>query len=209
MRYMFSVFINTAPCLLVIIPLALLSARLFPRESRMKIGAASALFSFLLAAMFSVTGVPSIYSLYYNHGFCGPVQWMPFADIPQDPVQYVLNFILFVPLGMFLPFLSPAFQRLRNALLFGGGLSLFIEILQLFNFRTTDISDFLSNTAGTALGFVLAAWLLKTFAKGRSVGLFSGKWSVSGPLLVGAGTFLIMFLIEPILSGFLWEQILT
>lgn len=207
MFWLLSIFINSAPCLLIIIPLALLFSRLFPKGSWGKAVLASASFSFLLAAMFSVTGVPSIYSLCSRPAYCGPIQWIPFYDIFTNPVQYMLNLFLFIPLGAFLPFLSPAFQRLKNVLLFGGGLSLFIEILQLFNFRTTDINDFLANTAGAALGFALSKLLLKTFAKGRSCGLFSDKWPVSGPVLLGTGAFLIMFLIEPLLSGFFWEWV--
>lgn len=207
MFWILSIFINSAPCLLAIIPLALLFSRLFPEGKRLKACIWAGLFSFLLAAMFSVTGVPSIYSLYSGPAYYGPVQWVPFSDMLTDPVQYILNFILFAPLGVLLPFLSPAFQRLRNVLLFGGGLSLFIEILQLFNFRATDVNDFLANTAGAALGFVLGKLLLAAFMKnGSGFALFADKWTVSGPLIICVGSFLIMFLIEPILSGFIWEQ---
>lgn len=205
----FAVFINAVPCLLVIIPLAVLFSRLFPNKDRLKVCLAAVLFSFLLTAMFSVTGVPSVYSLCSHPAYYGPIQWVPFADMIQDPVQYILNLFLFVPLGFLLPFLSPAYLRLRNVLLFGSCLSLFIETLQLFNFRATDINDFLANTAGTALGFAFAVLLLKAFPKGRRFEPFSDKWPVSAPLALCTGTFLIMFFIEPILSGFLWEQILT
>lgn len=205
MSWILSIFINTSPCLLVLIPLALLFSRLFPKGRRLKACMCALLFSFLLAAMFSVTGIPSIYSLCSYPVYCGPVQWIPFADMLQSPIQYILNLFLFIPLGMFLPLLSPAFQRLNHVLIFGGSLSLFIEILQLFNFRATDINDFLTNTAGTALGFVLATLFLKTFAKQRSFELFSDKWSVAGPLLLCAGAFFVIFFIEPILSGFIWE----
>lgn len=205
MSWILSIFINTVPCLLVLIPLALLFSRLFPRGRRLKACIYALLFSFLLTAMFSVTGIPSIYSLLSYPAYCGPVQWIPFADMLQDPIQYILNLFLFIPLGFFLPFLSPAFQRLKQVLLFGSGLSLFIEILQLFNFRASDINDFLANTAGTALGFVLAKLLLKAFAKQRSFELFSDKWSVAGPLVLCAGAFFVIFFIEPILSGFIWK----
>ena len=206
MSWILSILINTVPCLLVLIPLALLFSCLFPKDRRLTIWIFSLLFSFLLTAMFLVTGVPSIYSLCSYPAYCGPVQWIPFADMLRDPVQYLLNLFLFIPLGFCLPFLSPVFQQLKKALLLGVSLSILIEILHLFNFRATDINDFLSNTAGTALGFILAKLLLKAFAKQRSFELFSGKWSVAGPLLLCAAAFFIIFFIEPILSGLIWES---
>lgn len=209
MLWILAVFINAAPCLVVIIPLVLLFSRLFPKDNRLKACIFTVLFSFLLTMMFSVTGVPSIYSLCSHPAYYGPVQWLPLADMLQDPIQYILNLFLFVPLGALLPFLSPTFQRLRNVLLFGSGLSLFIETLQLFNFRATDINDFLANIAGAALGFASFKVLFGRSEKWRSFRLFSDKWSVSGPLLLLTGTFLTMFFIEPILSGFLWERILS
>ncbi|MDD3220740.1 MAG: VanZ family protein [Lachnospiraceae bacterium] len=39
---------------------------------------------------------------------------------------------LFVPLGFLCPFISKSFEHIKNTLLIGFGLSLFIEFLQLF-----------------------------------------------------------------------------
>ena len=69
------------------------------------------------------------------------------------------NILLFLPLG----FLCRMITGRRGALLMGLGLSLSIEILQLFiPARTTSIVDVLANTLGAGLG----AWLYDQIAPG-------------------------------------------
>lgn len=83
------------------------------------------------------------------------MNWVPFKDITTNHVQYVLNIILFVPLGLFMPLLWKRFASLQKVLSISFLFSLAIELSQLFNFRTTDIDDLLMNTLGGVLGFYL------------------------------------------------------
>lgn len=72
-------------------------------------------------------------------------------------VDVLLNLLLFVPLGLAL---RAAGLPLVRATLLAGGFSLAIELLQLgIPGRDTSLSDFLTNTAGAALG----AWLQGTW----------------------------------------------
>ncbi len=70
-------------------------------------------------------------------------------------MSFILNIFLFIPLGFLCPLISKTFERARNTLFIGFGLSLFIEMIQLFTlYRATDIDDLLTNVTGTMLGYL-------------------------------------------------------
>jgi glycopeptide antibiotics resistance protein len=74
------------------------------------------------------------------------------------------NIGFFMPLGFFTPFLSKKYAVAWKVILFGCGVSLFVEICQLFMpTRGSDIDDVILNTAGTALGFLLF-WIVAKIA---------------------------------------------
>lgn len=85
-------------------------------------------------------------------------QWIPF-DVP--PVSFVLNVIMFMPLGVLLPLLWPATGSVRRLGAWALALSCLIEGTQfvgwvtLGNFRTVDVNDLISNTAGALLGLLV------------------------------------------------------
>ena len=65
-----------------------------------------------------------------------------------------MNIVLFMPLGFFCPLISKRYRRVKNTVFTGFGLSLTIELAQLFTmYRATDIDDLITNTAGTLLGY--------------------------------------------------------
>ena len=103
-------------------------------------------FVLFLFGVLTVTGVPSI--RYLTPDFT--INLIPFSEVPQglpgSLLQPVLNVVLFVPLGILLPLLWDKYRVCWRTVLFGGGLSLCIELMQLFNFRTTDLDDLLCNT---------------------------------------------------------------
>lgn len=69
-------------------------------------------------------------------------------------LDFILNIFLFIPLGFLCPLISKRYQCAKNILLLGGGLSLAIEIAQLFTlYRATDIDDLLTNVAGALIGY--------------------------------------------------------
>lgn len=80
---------------------------------------------------------------------------VPFSAAAIDIEGYLLNIVLFLPLGFLLPLIWPENDRLGRVLLFGAALSLVIELSQLLNIRSTDIDDLLLNTLGALLGFLL------------------------------------------------------
>ncbi len=70
----------------------------------------------------------------------------------------LLNVAMFLPLGVLLPLAAPPFRRWYLTLAAGAGLSLGIELLQLWLGRgQADVDDLMCNTLGTMLGYCLCA----------------------------------------------------
>ena len=80
---------------------------------------------------------------------------LPIVPMLTDIKNTILNVLLFLPLGIMLPFLWRRYSRLADTLLFGFGVSLSLEIVQIFTYRATDINDIIANTLGVVLGYFL------------------------------------------------------
>ena len=96
-------------------------------------------------------------------GLKGNINLIPFrvlTDISKNPLNFWGNIAMFIPLGALLVMLSSQCQKLRTTLLLGAALSLFIEIMQLFSYRSTDIDDVILNTCGALIGFLLGKIIL-------------------------------------------------
>jgi len=84
-------------------------------------------------------------------------QWVPF-DVP--PVGFVLNVVMFVPLGLLLPALWPRTGSAGRIFWWGLAASTAIESAQLLlwltlgNFRMVDVNDLIANTGGALLGLL-------------------------------------------------------
>lgn len=103
-----------------------------------------------LSIIFSLVGLPDIrYIRFQPHVNLKPFRYF-FTDRTTLP-----NVLLFIPLGIFLTALWQRFSRGWRAMLFGLGVSLTIELLQIFTFRATDVNDLITNTLGTVLGWGL------------------------------------------------------
>ncbi len=77
-------------------------------------------------------------------------------------LEFILNVFCFIPLGFLCPMLSKLYEQWKKILLLGVGLSLVIEISQLFTlYRATDINDLIANTLGTALGYLCFKFAFK------------------------------------------------
>lgn len=126
------------------------------------------LFGLYLSAVFSVTGIPSIDSLIFDLN----INVVPFIcffnGYPSGLEGLLLNILLFIPLGLLLPLFGGTCNSLRSAAAAGLGLSLFIEIMQIFTFRATDIDDLIANTLGAVIGFVLTKSISKIAEKTAS-----------------------------------------
>lgn len=113
--------------------------------------------SVYVAGVFYFTGAGTVYDI-HQYGLSAmtlELNLIPFSAGPIDAAGYLLNVVLFVPLGFLLPLIWPRQHRFWRVLLAGIAFSLLIELSQLLNLRSTDIDDLLLNTIGAAIGFAL------------------------------------------------------
>ncbi len=78
------------------------------------------------------------------------------------------NLLLFIPLGILLPFISPKFQGVKNTLFTCFICSLFIEFCQLIlsyfgTYRTSDIDDIILNTVSGLFGWLIFSKLISPY----------------------------------------------
>ena len=109
------------------------------------------LFAFYVAGLVAVPGVFQL--LFMKPVFAPYFNFELFIDIFACPMQYLLNFFLFVPMGFLVPLLWKQYRTENHVLLFGFGTSFAIEVLQMFCGRTTDVDDLLMNTLGALIGY--------------------------------------------------------
>ncbi len=114
---------------------------------------------------------------------------------------YILNIILFIPLGFFLPILYKKYRNFKEVTKVGFLTSLFIEIMQLFSHRATDIDDLITNTLGTIIGYLI----FKIFVKNKVDIKKESKYEL--PIIMSIA-FATMFLIRPFFADIIWSFIM-
>lgn len=109
----------------------------------------SLIFCYYLIGILTMTGIHEFKTFSPN------IDLVPFAGMISGPLEAILNIILFIPLGFFLPLLYKNYNNIGKVALNGFILSLFIELIQMFGMGVTDINDLITNTVGTCLGYVI------------------------------------------------------
>ena len=164
------------------------------------------IFAFYAIAMFSVVGVPAVGTLQIDFG----MNLIPFADIVNSPFAYmkntILNIILFIPMGFFVPAVWKNFRSFKTMFFMGLAVSLGIELLQIFTFRLTDIDDLITNTAGTVIGYEISRkfsfpFSLKTEESKESLVRYE-------PVLILAVTLWVSMFLKPMVSDGIWNIII-
>lgn len=113
------------------------------------------IFLFYIYLVLNVTGIGTIWDI----GCYGTV--IRFEEInfkllqSHDMLPYILNILMFMPLGFLLPFIWQKMRSFPKVLLTGCFFSLIIEMCQLLNFRCSDVDDILMNTLGAIVGYLL------------------------------------------------------
>lgn len=164
------------------------------------------LFALYLAAVCSLVGLPRLGNFHPDVS----LNLIPARSLFEDSSAWkemALNVLLFVPLGMFLPLLWRSFHRPRQTVLAGACLSLAIELLQLLNFRTTDVDDLICNTIGSFVGY-LTLYYVNRWTGGRAAAC-QERCGVRGFASVTVLVFLVTALAAPLISGPLWDLILN
>ena len=203
-----SICIDTVSTAFVLLPVMVILFYTLFRQYRLRKKILIFTYAAYLSVVFTAVGIPAINTLTFNAEF----NWIPIIDIINSPLEYmkntVLNILLFVPLGILLSAIWEEYASLKKVFLIGLGFSLMIEILQIFTFRLTDIDDLLTNTVGAILGYGLLNLYYKKFPKksSKQVQTLGKKYE---PFLVCGIVFLIMFTVQSLISGALWEYVLS
>ena len=188
-----ALFFDVVSAVIVLIPVFLLLHLFYIKD--LKKSALYFVFGVYLAGAFSVVGLPDVKNLVIDFG----VNVIPFIDMVSDFKNAVLNVILFVPLGFLLPFIWEKFREFKYTLMFGFGMTAFIEILQIFTFRLTDINDLITNTLGTIAGYFIVHMIIEKTNKFLPVGKTKDVFIISGVV------FCIMFTAVPFISSVFWN----
>lgn len=180
----------------ILVPLFLVVNRIYFHDLGRTVG--YLIFAIYLACVDAVVGLPCItyIRLDFNYNF------VPFLHMFSDYRSSLLNVLLFVPLGFFLPLFWKKFSAFGYTLLFGFCTSLLIELLQIFTFRATDVNDLMTNTVGTVLGYLLARVVLKLFPGTEPSARTKDVFLVCGT------TFGVMFFVQPFLAALVWNWIM-
>ncbi len=208
MIYILSVLIESVSSAIFIIPAMIFLQLIIWKQRSLGKMVAVILFAFYLAALFSITGIPSVCYIRFEPSF----NLIPLVDIVNDPLAYIkntlLNMILFMPLGFSLPVMWKKCRSLKTIALFGFLLSLLIELLQIFTFRLTDIDDLITNTAGTIVGYGAALLFLQRFSAEFPPTGRKGH-SLYEPIIITVVILLICFFLKPLVSDVLWDYVLV
>lgn len=117
------------------------------------------IFCYYLIGVLTMTGIGRI------KAFSPRFVWIPFAEMISGPVDAMLNVLLFLPLGFFLPLLYEIYNRIGRIASAGFLLSLSVELIQMFGRGATDINDLITNTVGACLGYCVYKLLSKLTRK--------------------------------------------
>lgn len=189
-----------------VVPAVLILQYIVSKQRSFSKTAAVMILSFYLMGVFSVAGLPTVASWHIDFDF----NLIPLIDIATSPLDYIrntiLNIIMFAPFGFLLPMLWKEYRSLRKVALAGFLLSLFIEILQIFTFRLTDVDDLITNTAGTVIGYCVSKGLSFQLPFRLSEKDGYNKWE---PLLIIGMVFIVSFCLKPFLSNLMWDKVLA
>ena len=151
-----------------------------------------AVFAVYIVAVFHITGVGTLYD-----GLTAELEEMkerinliPFSN-KIDIIGYLLNVVMFIPLGFFIPLIWKQMGKLSNAILAGAAFSILIELSQLLSYRGTDVDDLITNTLGAVIGYIMyKLWARLSKSKSQFTG-FDSRELPAYILVLFLGRFLL------------------
>ena len=156
------------------------------------------IFAVYLSAVYLFVGMPTLQFMRFELS----LTLLPFVPMLADIKNTILNIFLFIPLGIMLPFLWRRYNRLTDTLIFGVGMSLSIEVLQILTYRATDINDIIANTLGVVLGFFVFRGISCIIPAVRK---FAKKKNEVHVIILSV--FVAMFFIQPYLATLIFKII--
>lgn len=164
----------------------------------------------ILSSSFAVyfIGVLTLTGICIRPSFSPVIVYIPFIDMIRGPIDTILNVLLFIPMGLFLPILYEHYNGVRKVALIGFLISLSIEIVQMFGFGATDINDLITNVIGTCIGYCIYKRLYKHIPK-----MWIEKIRINDnrcyyePIILWIFVLLIMITIQPYICDTLFSAI--
>ncbi len=116
----------------------------------------AAVFAVYIIGVYHFTGAGTVYDMMrYDLALRQDrLNYIPFSN-HIDVTAYLLNVVMFIPLGILVPFICGKMNKFFCISGIGLGFSLFIETSQLLNNRASDIDDLIMNTCGAVVGYVI------------------------------------------------------
>ena len=198
MTFLISLGLTLIAAAAILLPVYLILHLSYIKDSRKTV--LCFLFSLYLAVVYDMVGMPNATYVRFEIN----LNVIPFLGFFDGIQSSLLNIALFVPLGVFPPVLWKRYRRAEHTVLFGLGMSLGIELLQMFTYRATDINDLMTNTLGSYLGWLLGMWLVR---KSAWLDSLAGEKHREVCRIMGIA-FLSMFLIHPFLFSILWNIVM-
>lgn len=181
-------------CIVPVLMLYFLYLKKTGRKQRLLHITAVFLFCYYLFGILTVTGIGYTNTI----SFRPRISLIPFLDMIRGPMDTILNLVLFLPLGLFLPLLYKKYQRLSAVACTGFLFSLSIEIVQMFGWGATDINDLITNTAGACSGYLVYCLVSKILPEDLRNQLQSESVHAVGEVLLFViYTFAVMVTIQP------------
>ncbi|MDE6961145.1 MAG: VanZ family protein [Lachnospiraceae bacterium] len=190
--------------MLMLAPAALLILKLSGRRLKNKHMFFLLLYLCVLTGIYSVTGIPDIKDCSFDF----TLNLIPLVDVLSSPDQYLLNILMFLPVGFLLPLLWDEYQDFRHLMGFCCFLTVFIEVAQVFTFRTTDVDDLLTNLLGAALGYALIHLPAKRWNIRLPLNIDNDYEEKHGQWVYLLVLFLQQFFVQPYWSAFFWDTLL-
>ncbi|MGH1287638.1 VanZ family protein [Bacillus toyonensis] len=122
-------------------------------------------FLFYLSLVYGVTQIATVWDISRYETWIRVSQINLTLFDTAGSTTYLLNIVLFMPLGFLLPTIWSQFRKMKNTVCAGFFFSLAIELNQLLNNRITDIDDLFTNTLGAIVGYVIYRVLFKMICK--------------------------------------------
>ena len=153
-------------------------------------------FAIYLSAVYLFVGMPTLQFIRLELS----LTLIPFLPMIADIKNTVLNIVLFLPLGVMLPFFWKKYNRLADTFLFAFGMSLCIEVSQILTYRATDVNDLIANTLGAVIGyytFQITSHIIPATTK------FTREKNEAGTIILPV--FIAMFFIQPYLATLFYK----
>ena len=146
-------------------------------------------FCYYLFGILTVTGIGFTKSMTFSPN----LSLTPFIGMITGPIDTMLNVILFVPMGLFLPLLYKKYNSIKAVAITGFMFSLSVEMVQMFGWGSSDINDLITNTIGACLGYLISKVLLKLVPNKLMKQLYSKNINIIAEVLFfTVCTFVIM-----------------